>query len=71
VSRLSTQGVAQALVAAGALTQHQLNQISRIVVDLPSNGLPQIYVQMDAPDESVWDQIVPELAPMLRTVVTE
>lgn len=66
MAKLTTLGFGQILVEAGVLTQEELGQATRIVIDCPADGVPQIYIQKYA-DESA----MRKLAPMLKGLLPD
>lgn len=51
MAKMTTHGVAAAMVAAGIFTQEEINNTRRIVIDLNVNSVPMMYIERFVDDK--------------------
>lgn len=65
MAKIQSSYIGRLMVEAGLITEAQFNNCTRIVLDAPANGLPQLYIVLAA-DEEFMAKLAPIMEPLLE-----
>lgn len=65
MARVTSTYIGRLMVEAGIMTEEQFHNCTRIVLDAPANGLPQIYIVLMA-DEDFLAKLAPIMEPLME-----
>lgn len=65
MAKIMSNYIARLLMEQGLMTEEQFNNCTRVVLDAPASGLPQLYIVLTC-DEELMSKLAPIMKPLLE-----